>query len=240
MDTRNPDELGKKVVEDIQKDFKVVGTNRIHSLGTWISAGLILGALVAVAYVANKQGKFIPTLAAYCPAMPGPFTYHGFGQKTAVMSTEEFNIYLISHSGVMNGLTDEQQAKVSDVSAKVDSAKLAAKEACKKNLVEQQVKYSDLCATGIQVCGDFPECTSGAVIPPDADSCEAAQCSQSSNTLDCTSTSPSETISCSCTAKNVTTSQTIRQAQQEREENRFQEPELPSAPPVPVPPPSDL
>ena len=56
-----------KVVGDLQKDFKLVGTSRIHSLGTWISAGLVLGALVAVAYVANQSGKFDASQASDRP-----------------------------------------------------------------------------------------------------------------------------------------------------------------------------
>jgi len=46
-----------QVINELEKNFKVVGASRVHSWYAWAAVGVLLGAAVAVAYVANRSGK---------------------------------------------------------------------------------------------------------------------------------------------------------------------------------------
>ncbi len=47
-----------KVVSDLQKDFKLVGTSRVHSWYAWAIVGIVFGMAIGIVYVANRSGKF--------------------------------------------------------------------------------------------------------------------------------------------------------------------------------------
>jgi hypothetical protein len=50
--------VGGKVLNDLQKDFKVVGKTRIHGWYAWAIVGIVAGMLIAMVYVANRSGQF--------------------------------------------------------------------------------------------------------------------------------------------------------------------------------------
>ncbi len=52
------------VVSGIQKDFKVVGTSRVHSWYAWAMVGIVFGMALGIVYVANRSGAFIASQAA--------------------------------------------------------------------------------------------------------------------------------------------------------------------------------
>lgn len=47
-----------KVVSDIKKDFVAVGIHSVHGWYTWAVVGAGIGAIIAIAYVANLSGQF--------------------------------------------------------------------------------------------------------------------------------------------------------------------------------------
>lgn len=53
-----------KVVSDLQKNFTVVGSRRVHAWYAWAAIGLVLGALITVAYLADRSGRFSSGSAA--------------------------------------------------------------------------------------------------------------------------------------------------------------------------------
>src|SRR6185436_15261990 len=57
MDNNNQN-LGDKVVSDIQKDFTIVGKTRVHSWYAWAIVGIVFGMAMAIVYVANRSGQF--------------------------------------------------------------------------------------------------------------------------------------------------------------------------------------
>src|SRR5262245_58336510 len=53
----------EKVIGELKKDFKVVGSHHIHGWYAWAAGGLMIGVLIAVAYVSNNAFKFSPSRA---------------------------------------------------------------------------------------------------------------------------------------------------------------------------------
>ena len=56
--------LGEKVVSDIQKDFKLVGAQRVHSWYAWAIVGIVFGMALGIVYVANRSAQFDSSQAA--------------------------------------------------------------------------------------------------------------------------------------------------------------------------------
>ena len=55
---QKPSEMAEQVVGNIQKDFKIVGTGRVHSWYAWAIVGIVFGMALGVIYVANRSGQF--------------------------------------------------------------------------------------------------------------------------------------------------------------------------------------
>jgi hypothetical protein len=47
----------EKVVGDLQKDFKIVGSHRVHSWYAWAIVGIVFGMALGIVYVANRSGQ---------------------------------------------------------------------------------------------------------------------------------------------------------------------------------------
>jgi hypothetical protein len=58
MDNQNNGDLAGKVVSDLSKDFKIVGTHRVHSWYAWAIIGIVFGMALGIVYVANRSGRF--------------------------------------------------------------------------------------------------------------------------------------------------------------------------------------
>ena len=58
MDDYKLGETAEKVVSDLQKDFKIVGSHRVHSWYAWAIVGIVFGMALGVVYVANRSGQF--------------------------------------------------------------------------------------------------------------------------------------------------------------------------------------
>lgn len=58
-----------KVVGDIQKDFKIVGTHRVHSWYAWAIVGIVFGMALGIIYVANRSVKVQESDAAKMPVV---------------------------------------------------------------------------------------------------------------------------------------------------------------------------
>lgn len=69
MDTQQQptNEAVDKVVGDIQKDFKIVGTHRVHSWYAWAIVGIVFGMALGIIYVANRSVKVQESDAAKMP-----------------------------------------------------------------------------------------------------------------------------------------------------------------------------
>ncbi len=51
------DTKAEKVIAQLSENFKVVSAHRVHAWYSWAAAGLVLGILVGIAYVANRSGQ---------------------------------------------------------------------------------------------------------------------------------------------------------------------------------------
>ena len=58
----------EKVITDLQNDFKIVGTHRVHSWYAWAIVGIVLGMAIGIIYVANRSGNFSASKASTNPA----------------------------------------------------------------------------------------------------------------------------------------------------------------------------
>ncbi len=94
MDQNLPD----KVVSDIQKDFKIVGSGRVHSWYAWAIVGIVFGMALGVVYIANRSGEFMSSEAATKtktpPVAPAPIICPGscgqpFSAEGSVSSNSE-------------------------------------------------------------------------------------------------------------------------------------------------------
>lgn len=56
-DEQKPSEIAGKIVGNIQKNFKIVGSHRVHSWYAWAMIGIVFGMALGVVYVANRSGK---------------------------------------------------------------------------------------------------------------------------------------------------------------------------------------
>ena len=54
----------EKVVSDLQRDFKIVGTHRVHSWYAWAIVGIVFGMALGIMYVANRSAGFTSSSAA--------------------------------------------------------------------------------------------------------------------------------------------------------------------------------
>ena len=51
-------------MEGLQKDFKVVGSSRVHAWYAWAIVGIVFGMALGIVYVANRSTQFVSTQAA--------------------------------------------------------------------------------------------------------------------------------------------------------------------------------
>ncbi len=56
--------VGDKVVSSLQRDFKIVGTSRIHGWYAWAIVGIVFGMAIGIVYVANRSATFTSSQAA--------------------------------------------------------------------------------------------------------------------------------------------------------------------------------
>lgn len=56
--------LADKVVADIQRDFRIVGSSRVHGWYAWAIVGIVFGMALGMVYVANRSGQFIVSRGA--------------------------------------------------------------------------------------------------------------------------------------------------------------------------------
>lgn len=78
MDMQQPaNEAVNKVVGDLQKDFKIVGTHRVHAWYAWAIVGIVFGMALGIIYVANRSVKVQESDAAAVrkPAVSAPRAY---------------------------------------------------------------------------------------------------------------------------------------------------------------------
>ena len=65
MDSQNPNtRVADSVVEDIHKDFVIVGKHRVHAWYAWAIVGIVFGMALGIVYVANRSGSFSACSAA--------------------------------------------------------------------------------------------------------------------------------------------------------------------------------
>lgn len=63
----NNNNLGDKVVADLQKDFVAVGKHHVHGWYAWAIVGIVLGMAVGILYVANQNAQFNASNASMMP-----------------------------------------------------------------------------------------------------------------------------------------------------------------------------
>ncbi len=64
MEKQNGQASADKVVAGLQRDFKIVGTHRVHSWYAWGIIGIVFGMALGVIYIANQTTGFVSTQAA--------------------------------------------------------------------------------------------------------------------------------------------------------------------------------
>ncbi len=74
-----------RVLTDLQKDFKIVGSSRVHAWYAWAVVGIVFGMALGIIYVANRSGDFSSSSAATAPL---PVTEMSFGSN----GNEQFTI----------------------------------------------------------------------------------------------------------------------------------------------------
>jgi hypothetical protein len=179
MDTNKADE----VISGLQKNFKVVGSSRIHSWYAWAATGVALGVLVAVAYVANRSGQFDQSNASggtfACPLLKSPFDFSGTGvgfmllpgnygpggDQMLASSEDNYNFYYNTdgtpkaqpvydiRTGELLGTKPS-----SDAVSWHASAKAKALENCQKNLASSQAAAQKQCDDQRPPCVTAPNC----------------------------------------------------------------------------------
>lgn len=170
MDTQQQptNEAVEKVVDDLKKDFKVVGSGRIHSWYTWAIIGIILGALVGITYVANRSGKIQESdastkgsLVLSCPSSYQHVGIGGIGSASVTITTEQRGALTRTVSGLQESeRTDEQlkgiiynlkQAAINDCQTQVTRNKPPASISCAGRCGNPAITFpqgrpSDVCA----------------------------------------------------------------------------------------------
>lgn len=100
-DNRN---LGDQVVKDISKDFKVMGSHRVHNWYAFAIIGIVFGMAVAIIYVSNRNVKFSDSKAATDLAMSEPVP------PTYIDGTQE----LTAFDEILQNYKDEHGGQVPD------------------------------------------------------------------------------------------------------------------------------
>jgi len=196
----NPEqEIGpaEKVVGDLQKNFKIVGTHRVHSWYAWAMVGIVFGMALGVIYVANRSSEQLSmtfSSAAVCSGPVNPDSYVGQGEGSVQMSPEDFNIYLSRHGGIPN---PEGKDDLSVIERRLKPAQTAARAACFSDLTGKRVATVDTC---VAKCTQQPSCSLSINLPPDNDTCfdDNNGCTEANGTVTCTASSLSESVDCSC------------------------------------------
>ena len=62
--------IGEKVVSDLKKDFRIVGSHRVHSWYAWAIVGIVFGMALGIVYVANRSAQFNASNAMVVPKDP--------------------------------------------------------------------------------------------------------------------------------------------------------------------------
>jgi hypothetical protein len=195
MDNRQ--DSAEKAVAGLKK-FEIVGSRHVHSLLTWVAVGLLLGVLVAVAYVSNKSARFDAGLAANtCPLMQGPFSFAGHGTAQAWMSVADYNTYLRLRAGATYEGDGEQYTKLAGL---VEKVKMQAVENCVTDLGKQKADAYEKCDANGQDCLAGPSACSFNTTEGTTQ-CRAATCAQAGDKITCDSYASTASMSCTCDAK---------------------------------------
>jgi hypothetical protein len=65
--TQNP---ADQVVAGLQKDFKIVGSHRVHSWYAWAIVGIVFGMALGIMYVSSRSAQLMASQAAFFPPAP--------------------------------------------------------------------------------------------------------------------------------------------------------------------------
>ncbi|MBI2609939.1 S8 family serine peptidase [Candidatus Giovannonibacteria bacterium] len=61
---KNSSELVSRTFKKLQRDYLVIGKERVHSWDAWLAIGFIAGVLAAVIVISNRSGEFDTSVAA--------------------------------------------------------------------------------------------------------------------------------------------------------------------------------
>jgi hypothetical protein len=127
---QNQSGIAEKVVSSLSKDFKIVGTQRVHPWFAWAIVGVVFGMALGVVYVSNQSGQFGQSQAASFDRRP---------QSTDALACTSVNTYtfaartrneLREFGGVYEPFTSEEEEAVYTawVNGEKDSTALKAQE----------------------------------------------------------------------------------------------------------------
>lgn len=190
--------LGEKVVNELQKDFTMVGKRRIHSWHAWLTAGIILGVLAGIAYVANQSGQFDQSLAGACPIITSPAKYQAAGSAQTAVTYEAY----LAYDAWRNGASAPQwqiERYINPIMGVRDKA-LGACSADLQAKREGAVKY---CTDQKADCKPVEYCTYSLTLPPNEDTCVVGSQGNLTYTyiggqIQFRAKSDEESVACSC------------------------------------------
>jgi hypothetical protein len=196
MDNQKPSEAAERVVSDLQKDFKIVGTHRVHSWYAWAIVGIVFGMALGIVYVANRSGSdFVASQAAQCPIKKDGSTdpLKAEGQATLFVEKENELAYFYALTGesdpsvtqkVLDDIRDVKAAAVNDCQAKQGKAVEAADAKCAP--IPQECAKS-------AACKDDTDRNIGA--------CTEARCTKNGTEIKCKSAINNSYVTCRCITK---------------------------------------
>ena len=59
-----------EVVAGLQKDFKIVGSHRVHSWYAWAIVGVVFGMALGIMYISSRSAQLMASQAAFIPPAP--------------------------------------------------------------------------------------------------------------------------------------------------------------------------
>lgn len=155
---KNPEQVVDKAVGEIAKDFKVVGSHRVHSWYTWAAVGIIVGVVVGAIYVANNAGTF-----EMSDAKTGPGVKVSTNQclqvqrKTSQTISKEKETYLLKEEKIAYDLSlkneypDQESRKLAAIgAAKIEKASQGALTECNAALTAKEDADQNFCDTSIK------------------------------------------------------------------------------------------
>lgn len=211
------DQAVDKAVGDIAKDFKIVGSHRVHSWYTWAAVGIIVGVVVGVVYVANRSGQIEEGDAAVtqCSFAAPVITPSVVTQESVYMPSPDALIYdksLKTPPQYTEG--EKDRARAAYLAERIQTASTKAVEKCAAEVKAREDAAVRICESRIKKsCEVRPSCQYSPDTAP-AGSCRAVMpCTKDTmisataggSTYVCKAEGEALARNCSCTEKTAQT-----------------------------------